>query len=42
MNLGEKGCEHVYCVNIVQDRDPWRAFLNTVINLGSHKTREIS
>jgi hypothetical protein len=32
-NLSEIGWDGVDWVNLVQDRDHWRAFVNTVMNL---------
>jgi hypothetical protein len=33
MDLGEKGWEGMDWIDLVQDRDQWRALLNTVTNL---------
>jgi hypothetical protein len=33
MDLREKGSEGVKWMNLVQDRDQWRAIVNMVINL---------
>jgi hypothetical protein len=33
MNLGKLGCEYVNWINLAQDRDQWRAVMNTVMNL---------
>jgi hypothetical protein len=32
-NLREIGWEDVGCIHMTQDRDQWRALLNTVMNL---------
>jgi len=33
MNFQKMGCEYTAWVDIVQDRDRWRAVVNAVINL---------
>jgi hypothetical protein len=33
MDLGEIGFEDVYWIHLAQDRDRWRALVNTVMNL---------
>jgi len=33
MNLTEMECESVDWMNLAQDRDQWRALVNTVMNL---------
>jgi hypothetical protein len=33
MDLSETGWEGVDWMHLAQDRDPWRAFVNTVMNL---------
>jgi len=33
--------EGVECIDLAEDRDKWRAFLNTVMNIFVHKMREI-
>jgi len=33
MYLREIGCESVDCIHLAQDRDKWRAVVNTVMNL---------
>jgi uncharacterized protein YPO0396 len=41
INLREMGCEDVDSVHLAQDRDQWRAVVNTVMNLrGSKKGGE--
>jgi hypothetical protein len=35
MDLGEIGCEVVECMHLVEDRDQWRAVLNTVMDLSA-------
>jgi hypothetical protein len=34
MDLREIGSEVVNLINLVQDKDNWRCFVNTVMNLG--------
>lgn len=34
MDLKEIGWDGVHWVHVAQDRDPWRGFVNTVMNLG--------
>jgi hypothetical protein len=33
MDLGDLRCEGVVCIHLAQDRDQWRAVVNTVMNL---------
>jgi hypothetical protein len=33
INLGEIGCDGVEWIDMAQDRDQWRALVNTVLNL---------
>ena len=33
VDLQEEGCEGVDWIDVTQDRDSWRALLNTVMNL---------
>jgi hypothetical protein len=33
MDLRERGWDGVDCIDIAQDRDLWRDFVNTVLNL---------
>jgi hypothetical protein len=42
MDLQEVGWEGVDWIDMAQDRDRWRALVNTVMNFGLHKTRGIS
>jgi hypothetical protein len=37
MVLREIGWDGTDWIDLAQDRDPWRALVNTVINLGCHK-----
>jgi hypothetical protein len=38
MDLREIGWDGMNWIDLAQDRDQWRALLNTVMNLGFHKT----
>jgi len=40
MDLREIRWEDVDCIHLAEDRDQWRAVVNTVINLGSIKSEE--
>jgi hypothetical protein len=33
MDLREIGCDGVDCIHMAQDKDQWRALVNTVLNL---------
>jgi hypothetical protein len=33
MDLGEIGWGGIFCIDLTQDRDRWRALVNTVMNL---------
>jgi hypothetical protein len=33
MDLGELGWDGMDCIDLAQNRDQWRAFVNTVMNL---------
>jgi hypothetical protein len=41
MDLREIGLKGVDWMHMVQDKDQWQALVNTVMNLGFHKMREI-
>jgi hypothetical protein len=40
MDLGEVGWSDVECIGLAQDRNRWRALVNSVMNLGFHKMLE--
>jgi hypothetical protein len=42
MDLREIGWVGMDLINLVQDRDQWRALVNTVIKLGFHKRWKVS
>jgi hypothetical protein len=42
MNLEKIAFGYVNWINLAQDRDMWRDLVNTVMNLGFHKSRGIS
>jgi hypothetical protein len=42
MDLQEVGWEVMDWIDMVHDRDRWRALVNAVKTFGFHKTREIS
>jgi hypothetical protein len=37
MDLRDVGCDGMDCIDLVQDRDQWRALVNSVLNLQFHK-----
>jgi hypothetical protein len=37
MDIGDIGWDGVDWIDMAQDRDQWRALVNTVLNLGFHK-----
>jgi hypothetical protein len=42
MDIIEIGCERVDCVHLTQDREEWRAVVNTVMNLRvPYKTEDL-
>jgi hypothetical protein len=42
MDLREIGWDGMDWIDLDQDRDQWRALVNTIINFGFHKMLEIS
>jgi hypothetical protein len=42
MDLREIGWDGMDWINLAQDRDQWRALVNTAVNFGFHKTVIIS
>jgi hypothetical protein len=42
MYLREIGCDGMDWIDLAQDRNPWRALVNTVMNLGFHKMLDSS
>jgi hypothetical protein len=42
MDFREKLLEYVGWINLAQDRDQWRALVNTMMNYGFYKRRGIS
>jgi hypothetical protein len=41
MNLKEIGCEGLDWIHLAQERGLWRALVNTVMNIKTHKRRVI-
>jgi hypothetical protein len=42
MDIKEMGQEDVEWINMTQEKDKWRAFVNTVLKYGCNKLRKIS
>jgi hypothetical protein len=41
-DLRETGCKDVDWIHLAQNRDQWRALLNTAVTFGFHNMRESS
>jgi hypothetical protein len=37
IDIRKIGCDGMDWIDLAQDRDQWRALLNTVMNIGCHK-----